>query len=85
MDELKWVDDKAVLTWMAHYHQHLEEKILAYTKSCVAQEVIQVLTAGGNTARVGAAGIVEGLGQAYGLMNPDERAQLKEAILAALT
>ena len=84
MDEMKWVDDKAVLTWMAHYHQHLEEKILAYTKSCVAQEVIQVLTAGGNTARVGAAGIVEGLAQAYGVMSPEERAQLKEAILAAL-
>ena len=57
---------------------------MAYTKSCVAQEVMQVLTAGGNTARVGAAGIVEGLARAYVDMDPDERAQLKDAILAAL-
>lgn len=84
MDELKWGDDKAVLAWMAHHHQHLEQKIMAYTKSCVAQEVIQVLTAGGNTARVGAAGIVEGLARAYEVMSPADRAQLKEAILAAL-
>ena len=84
MDKLKWGDDKAVLAWMAHHHQHLEQKIMAYTKSCVAQEVIQVLTAGGNTARVGAAGIVEGLARAYEVMSPADRAQLKEAILAAL-
>jgi acetyl-CoA carboxylase / biotin carboxylase 1 len=85
MDEAKWADDKTILHWMAYSHHHLEEKILAYTKSCVAQEVIQVLTAGGNTAKVGAAGIVEGLAHTYRVLDAVERAKLKEAILFALT
>lgn len=84
MGDAQWEDDKIVLTWMAQHHRALEEKILAYTKSCVAEEVVQVLTAGGNTARVGAAGIVEGLARACEKMSPGERADLKEAIFAAL-
>jgi acetyl-CoA carboxylase/biotin carboxylase 1 len=84
MGDVQWDDDKTVLTWMAQHHRALEEKILAYTKSCVAEEVVQVLTAGGNTARVGAAGIVEGLARAGEKMNPEERAELKAAVFAAL-
>jgi acetyl-CoA carboxylase/biotin carboxylase 1 len=79
-----WNDDKMVLSWMAHHHHILEEKILAFTKSCVAEEVLQVLTAGGNTARVGAAGIVEGLAKACAAMSPNEKEQFKNAVLNAL-
>jgi len=84
MSNEMWDNDQAVLSWMAQYHRELEEKILAYTKQCVTEEVLQVLLAGGNTARAGAAGIVEGLAQAYGSMSPIDRVQLREDIMQVL-
>jgi len=79
-----WQDDKKVLAWMADHHAELEKKILSYTKECVVQEVLQVMTAGGNTARVGASGIVEGLVRACQTMDIEEKDEFKKMLAEAL-
>ena len=75
-----WNDDKVVLAWMAEHYADLEKKILTYTKNIVVQEVVQVMTAGGNTARVGTAGIIEGLAMALQRMSPEEQQQVKQML-----
>jgi hypothetical protein len=75
-----WNDDKAVLSWMAEHYSNLEQKIVAYTKEIVIQEVVQVMTAGGETARVGTAGIIEGLSRAMQQMSPEERQNVKQML-----
>jgi hypothetical protein len=42
------------------------------------------MTAGGNTAKVGTAGIVEGIAQAVSTMSPEEQASFKEFLKATL-
>jgi hypothetical protein len=74
MTQEQWQeDDKVVLLWMAEHHADLEQKIAAYTKEVVAAEVIQVMTAGGNTSQIGIAGIMEGLSQGLEKLSPEER------------
>jgi acetyl-CoA carboxylase/biotin carboxylase 1 len=73
MTEDSWHDDKVVLTWMAGNYGELEKRILGYTKEVVMQEVLQVMTAGGNTARVGISGILEGASRALDRMSAEER------------
>jgi acetyl-CoA carboxylase / biotin carboxylase 1 len=73
MNEDMWQDDKIVLTWMAGHYSALEQNISNYTKEVVTQEVLQVMTAGGNTAKVGIAGIVDGISKALEQMNQEER------------
>jgi acetyl-CoA carboxylase/biotin carboxylase 1 len=79
-----WDDDKVVLSWMAEHYSNLEQRIVAYTKEIVIQEVVQVMTAGGNTARVGTAGIIEGLSRALEQMPPEERQNVKQMISQVL-
>lgn len=78
-----WEEDKVVLSWMAQYNEALEHKVVEYTKSCVVQEVFQVMTAGGNTARVGTEGIVEGIKKAFEAMSSAEKEVFKKNMLAA--
>jgi len=75
-----WDDDKVVLSWMAEHYSDLEQKIVNYTREIVAQEVIQAMTAGGNTARIGTAGIIEGVGRAIQQMPPDEQQAVKQML-----
>jgi len=84
MSEEKWSDDKVVLSWMAEYHGNLEQNILAYTRDVVAQEVIQVMTAGGNTAQVGTAGIAEGISKALERLPPEQRENAREMLKKSL-
>jgi acetyl-CoA carboxylase/biotin carboxylase 1 len=84
MTKEDWQNDKKVLSWMADCHAELEKKVLSYTKECVVQEVLQVMTAGGNTARVGASGIVEGLARACETMNNAEKDEFKKMLMEAL-
>jgi acetyl-CoA carboxylase / biotin carboxylase 1 len=79
-----WSDDKVVLTWMAQHHSTLEQNIVEYTRDVVAQEVIQVLTAGGNTARVGLTGIAQGIRSALDRLTPTERELVRSSIANAL-
>jgi acetyl-CoA carboxylase/biotin carboxylase 1 len=81
MTKALWDDDKVMLSWMGQNHASLIQKIIDYTKECVVQEVVQVMTAGGGTAMVGTMGIVEGLARAYEKMNEEDKANLK-AMLA---
>lgn len=83
-DEHLWDDDKLVLAWMAESYSELEQKILLYTKEIVVQEVVQVMTAGGNTARIGTAGIVEGLERAIQQMDPEHRQSVKQMLLQVI-
>lgn len=79
-----WRDDKIVLGWMAERHDYLQEKILSYTRKIVSDEVFNVMTAGGNTARVGIHGIAKGIRQALLTMSDEEREAAKKALLDAL-
>lgn len=82
-DEL-WDDDKVVLSWMAESYSELEQRILSYTKEIVVQEVVQVMTAGGNTARIGTAGIVEGLERAMERMDPEQKQMVRQMLLQVI-
>jgi acetyl-CoA carboxylase/biotin carboxylase 1 len=85
MNETNWDDDKVFLSWMAENHQLLEQNVMAYTKEVVIQEVVQVMTAGGTTARVGTSGIVEGLARAMELMSPEDRGNVKNLLTNILS
>jgi acetyl-CoA carboxylase/biotin carboxylase 1 len=84
MTEAKWEDDKAMLTWMGENHQLLEQKVISYTKECVVQEVMQVMTQGGATAKIGTMGIVEGISRAMATMTEEEKASVKAMIQKTL-
>lgn len=84
MNEKLWQDDKVVLSWMAGHYAELENKIAMYTRDVVAQEVIQVLTAGGGTASIGLAGIVEGISKSLELMSHEEREKARKMIADVL-
>lgn len=77
MTEALWEDDKVMLSWMGTNHAHLEGKVVDYTKECVVQEVVQVMCSGGNTAKVGTQGIIEGISQAMKTMTPEEKESFK--------
>jgi acetyl-CoA carboxylase/biotin carboxylase 1 len=79
-----WNDDKAVLSWMAQQQEDLEMKIVALTRENVVQEVFQVMTAGGQTAVLGTAGIVEGISRAMSTMSAEEQSNLKELLKSSL-
>ena len=80
MNEAGWNDDKLLLSWMGERYAELEEKVLAYTKRCVVEEVVNVMTSGGTTAVVGTAGIVEGVGEAYKKMDPEQKAHFMKML-----
>jgi acetyl-CoA carboxylase/biotin carboxylase 1 len=82
--ELLWSDDKAVLSWMAQQNEQLEMKILKLNKENVVQEVFDVMTSGGNTAKIGTAGIIEGISQALLTLPAEEQASTKEMIKSML-
>lgn len=82
--EALWGDDKAVLSWMAQRHEQLEMKVVKLNKENVVQEVFDVMTSGGNTAKVGTAGIIEGISQALLTMSGEDRANIKEMIKSTL-
>lgn len=82
--ESLWKADKAVLSWMAQQQEQLEMKILNLNRGNVVQEVFDVMTAGGNTAKIGTAGIVEGIYQALLTMSTEERDSVKELIKSTL-
>ena len=77
MDASKWEDDKAMLAWMGNNHELLESKVIDFTQECVSQEVMKVMTAGGNTAKIGTKGIVEGISRAMMTMTEEEKETFK--------
>jgi acetyl-CoA carboxylase / biotin carboxylase 1 len=79
-----WGDDKAVLSWMAQQNEQLEMKILKLNKENVVQEVFDVMTSGGNTAKIGTSGIIEGISQALLTLSAEEQASIKEMIKTTL-
>jgi acetyl-CoA carboxylase / biotin carboxylase 1 len=83
-NELAWSDDKLVLSWMANNHGALESKILDFTRDVVVQEVMQVMLAGGNSARIGLAGIADGIKKALNALPPNEREIARKTLLDAL-
>lgn len=84
MTAAKWEDDKIMLTWMAENNQMLESKVVAFTRECVAQEVALVMTAGGDTGKIGTMGIVDGISRAMATMTEEEKAALKAALGQAI-
>ena len=79
-----WGDDKAVLSWMAQQNEQLEMKILKLNKENVVQEVFDVMTSGGNTAKIGTSSIIEGISQALLTLSAEEQASIKEMIKTTL-
>mmetsp|Transcript_36751 Transcript_36751/g.88962 ORF Transcript_36751/g.88962 Transcript_36751/m.88962 type:complete len:2357 (+) Transcript_36751:324-7394(+) len=84
MNDALWEDDKVMLSWMGSNHTHLEAKVVAFTKECVVQEVVQVMCSGGNTGKVGTQGIVEGITQAMKSMTPEDKEAFKAMIANAM-
>lgn len=80
MDASKWEDDKAMLAWMGNNYQLLESKVIDFTQECVSQEVMKVMTAGGNTAKIGTKGIVEGISRAMMTMTEEEKVMFKSML-----
>lgn len=80
MSEELWGDDKVMLSWMAQNNSSLEEKVVKLTKDSVVEEVFQVMTAGGNTARIGTQGIAEGIGRVYKTLGANEKESLKKML-----
>ena len=80
MDAAKWEDDKAMLAWMGSNHSLLQSKVIDFTQECVSQEVLKVMTAGGNTAKIGTKGIVEGLSRAMMTMTEEEKEEFKKML-----
>jgi len=80
MDASLWNDDKVMLSWMANNHADLEQKVMQLTKECVVQEVFAAMTAGGNTAQIGSAGIVEGISRACDSMTEEQKEQFKKML-----
>ena len=73
----QWEDDKLVLEWMAKEYATLERKIQGYASEVVAQEVLHVMTAGGQTANVGINGILSGINLALQCMSPADQQRVK--------
>ena len=84
MTEASWNDDRLMLSWMGERYAELEQRVLSYTKQCVVEEVVKVMTSGGNTAVVGTAGIVEGVGEAFKKMAPEQQAQFMKMLKETL-
>lgn len=78
-----WENDKTMLSWMAQNRGMLEKMIVDYSKQCVSQEVYSVLTGGGTTSVISAAGIVDGIAKAAQNMPPEEREAFKRRLLDA--
>lgn len=81
--EKMWDNDKLVLTWMGEKYAELGEKVLECSKQSVIAEVVQVMTAGGNTQVVATKGIIEGMTQVYKGMSPADQENLKNMITKA--
>lgn len=79
-----WNDDRKMLAWMAEKNEFLEQKVVELTKASVAQEVFEVMVAGGNTGVIGSAGIVEGITRAFSALSPEEKEKMKESMKNAL-
>ena len=84
MEEGMWNDDRVMLSWMAQNYKELEGNVINLTKEFVSQEVLQVLTAGGNTALIGTMGMVEGLAKACQAMGKTDRENFKKMVKDAL-
>jgi acetyl-CoA carboxylase/biotin carboxylase 1 len=84
MNGAKWENDKAMLTWMGENYRLLEQKVVEYTKECIVQEVMQVMTSGGDTAKIGTMGIVDGIGRAMATMTDEEKSGLKSMLQKTL-
>ena len=73
-----------MLSWMSQSHEVLEQKVFEMTRGRVAQEIFQVMTAGGNTANVGISGSIQGLSEGLDKLPNAEKEKVKEMIKAAL-
>jgi len=69
---------------MAQQHDQLELNVVKLNKENVVQEVFDVMTSGGNTARIGTAGIIEGISQALLTLSGEEQTNIKEMIKSTL-
>ena len=65
---------------MGSNHSLLQSKVIDFTQECVSQEVLKVMTAGGNTAKIGTKGIVEGLSRAMMTMTEEEKEEFKKML-----
>ena len=72
-----WNDDKAVLSWMAKSHEHLETKVVELKKQSIAREVEEAIATGGE---IGLSGLIAGVGNAIEKMNDVEKSKFKEMI-----
>ena len=70
---------KTELAWMAQNNNGLEN-IGQLTLDCESEEAYRVVTAGGNAAKIGTAGVLEGLGRANKNMSGEDKAEFKKML-----
>jgi acetyl-CoA carboxylase/biotin carboxylase 1 len=76
----EWKDDNKVLAWMAQNNADLESKIAEISKQNVAEEVYSAIMSGGETAKIGTAGIFDGISRAMADMSEEQRTMIKDSL-----
>ena len=79
-----WKDDKIMLAWMAEHNKALEEKVLKLATKYIAEEVYQAMIGIGSTAKIGTAGITNGVSRAFVAMNSEQKEIFKQSMKEAL-
>lgn len=79
-----WKDDKIMLAWMAEHNKALEEKVLKLATKYIAEEVYQAMIGVGSTAKIGTAGITNGVSRAFVAMNSEQKEIFKQSMKEAL-
>jgi acetyl-CoA carboxylase/biotin carboxylase 1 len=76
----EWKDDNKVLAWIAQNNADLESKISEISKQNVAEEVYSAIMSGGETAKIGTAGIFDGISRAMADMSEEQRTMIKDSL-----
>ena len=79
-----WNDDKKMLNWMAENHKLLEEKVVEFRNSKVAQEVFELMILNGNLSQVDTSGVMKGITLALSALPLTEQDKLKKELKNAL-
>lgn len=78
-----WNDDKKMLTWMAENHELLEQEVVVYKNSIIAQEVYEYMMKNRNGSS-SVNGVVAGITRALSALSPDERKKFQKEIQSAM-
>lgn len=82
LSEDMWNDDKVMLSWMAEKHDMLEEEVIAFRNSVVAQAVYELLVNQEGSRH--SSGIIEGITRALTVLPPADKEKILKEIQNAV-